>query len=351
MRLGDGEGGRRASVETRDGADLPDAVAHVGEVREAREAPSGQHDLGVAERRGRARPAQHADRLLAAPELGPPAGRIEVEVAQLVVDLDGGDAERLHARGIELDADLAIDAAAALHLRDALNAEQPFRDRIIDEPGQLLLGERARADAVVDDRRPIGVDALHDRLLDGQRQLRSYLGDSVAHVGDRAVDRRADVELDRDVGLALGRPRGDVVDVADAGDGALDLLDDLRLQLLRGGARLHDGDVHQRERDVRVERDGQPYEGHDAHEHQHHEQHHRRHRMPDGPRGNVFHGGSCDSSVVIFTDSPSRRKPPAVRTTCSFPVRPEAMTTPAPDMSATRTACRVTWPCASTTNT
>ena len=344
LGLGHPEGGGGASVEARERADFAHAVAHVREVREPREAPPGQHDLGVAECRSGARPAEHADRLLAATELRPPAGRIEVEVAQLVVDLNGRDAECLHARRIELDADLAVDAATALHLRDTGNAEQPLGDRVIDEPGQLLLGERARADAVVDDRWAVGVDALHYRLLDALRQLRAHLGNRVAHVGDRAVYRRADVELDRDVGLALGRPRGDVVDVADAGDGALDLLDDLRFQVLRRCARLRDRDVHQRKRDVGVQRDGQPDERRDAHEEQHHEQHHRRQRMPDGPCGHVSHGGGCDTSVVTVTASPSRRKPPAVLTTRSLPVRPEAMTTPSAEVSATRTACRVAWP-------
>jgi hypothetical protein len=37
----------------------------------------------------------------------------------LLVDVDRGDAERLHARRIQIHADLAVDAAAALHLRDS----------------------------------------------------------------------------------------------------------------------------------------------------------------------------------------------------------------------------------------
>ena len=83
-----------------------------------------EHDLRVAELRGRARPAEHADRLLAAAHLRAAAGGVEVEVAQLLVDLDRGDAERLHARRIQLHADLAVDAAAARHLRDAGDASR-----------------------------------------------------------------------------------------------------------------------------------------------------------------------------------------------------------------------------------
>ena len=188
----------------------------------------------------RLRAAQHADRLLAAADLGAAAGGVEVQRAQLLVNLDRGDAERLHARRIELDADLAADAAAARHLRDAGDVEQALGDRVVDEPGELLRGERGGADRVIGDRVAVDVHPLDERLLDALRQIDAHLGDRVAHVGDGAIDGRADLELDEDVDLALDDPGGDVVDVADAGDGALDLLRDLRLDLRRRGAGLRD---------------------------------------------------------------------------------------------------------------
>ena len=108
---------------------------------EARETAAGQHDLRVGELQGGVCAAQHPDRLLAAADLRAAAGGVEVELPDLLVDLDGGDAQRLHASGIELDADLAIYTAAARYLRDAGYAEQTLGDGVVHEPGELLLGQ------------------------------------------------------------------------------------------------------------------------------------------------------------------------------------------------------------------
>ena len=157
------------------------------------------------------------------------------------------------------------------------------QDSSSSESALELTAKKARLAAV-------GVHALHDGLLDALGQVDAHLGDRVAHVGDRAVDRRADRELDEDARLALDRQRGDVVDVADAGDRALDLLHDLRLDLLRRGARLADEHVHAGEGDVGVERDRQTDERDDSHEEEHDEQHDRRDRVADRPGGHVLHG-------------------------------------------------------------
>jgi hypothetical protein len=45
---------------------------------------------------------------------------------------------RLHANGIEHDADLAGDAALPLDARHARNGKQALGDRIVDVPAQLL---------------------------------------------------------------------------------------------------------------------------------------------------------------------------------------------------------------------
>ncbi len=82
----DAEGGRRAAVEPRDGAHLRDAVVHVGDFAQAHRIAAGHDDLRVRQRLRRLGAAQHADRLLAAAHLGPAAGGIHVERAQLLVD-------------------------------------------------------------------------------------------------------------------------------------------------------------------------------------------------------------------------------------------------------------------------
>ena len=112
----------------------------------------------------------------------------------------------------------------------------------------------------------------------------AHLGHGVAHVRDRPVDGGADLELHHHVRLALDRPGGDAVDVADAGDRTLDLLHHLRLELLRRRPGLTDAHVHGRERDIGIGRHREAHEGDHAHEQQHHEQHDRGQRVADGPR-------------------------------------------------------------------
>ena len=224
-----GEGRRVATIEARDAADLADAIVNGGDVAQTREAIAGtrQRDLRVTERKRGARTAQHADGLLAAAHLRAAAGRIQVQRRQLLVHVHGRDAQRLHARGIQLDADLAIHAAAATHLRNAGNGQQALGDGVVHEPGQLLLGLFGRGHGVVGDRAAVDVHALHDRLLDAVGQIAADLGDGVAYVGDGAINGRADLEFDPGAGLAFERERGDVVDVAHTRNRSLDLLHDL----------------------------------------------------------------------------------------------------------------------------
>ena len=61
-------------------ADLGDAVVDLGDVPQPRGAAAGQRDLRIAELRGRLRAAQHANRLLAAADLRPPARRVQIEL-------------------------------------------------------------------------------------------------------------------------------------------------------------------------------------------------------------------------------------------------------------------------------
>ena len=133
------EGGRGAAVEPRDGAHLGDAVVHVREYRAgAPSRPPGSDDLRVAE--------------VSAPICAPPSTRMacsppptwarppaasRLRARSCSLTCDRGEAQRLHARRIELDADLAVHAAAARHLRDARERQQALGDRVVDEPAQL----------------------------------------------------------------------------------------------------------------------------------------------------------------------------------------------------------------------
>ena len=269
------------------------AVASVTEPSWSRRTlrPRGSDDRGGGEVFHRLLAGQRADRLLAPADLAAAAGQVDVGGPELPVDVAGGDAEGEQPVGIERDADLALDAAEALDLRDALHALQRAHHGVVDEPGQLLGRHARRACRVGDDRQALDLDARDDRLVDGARQLGADARDGVLHVVERAVLVDLQAELDGGDRRAFGDRRGLVLDAVDAGDGVLDLLGDLHLELGRRGARLVDAHLHDRHVDVGKARDRQLAEADVAERHQHHEQHQRRHRLADRPGRDVpVHG-------------------------------------------------------------
>ncbi len=257
----------------------------------------------------------------------------------MLVDLVGGQPQGLHPARIELDSDFPADAAAARHLRDTGNRQQPLGDVVVDEPGQFGRRHRCGRHRVVRDGAAIDVDPLNDRFQDALRQIVAHLGDRVAHIRHRAVDRRPDLEFHEDVGGALENVGGDVVNVADARNRALDLLRDLSLHLRRRGAGLRDGDIDHRKRNIGIQVDGQSNERHQAQEEQYDEQDDGRDGMAYGPGGNVIHEGP-PSLATGLTASPSCRKAPAVATTASLFLTPSEIVTPLPAIPDTWTARR-----------
>ena len=143
----------------------------VAELVEPDLAPARQRDRQRREIVELSRARERADRLLLAGDLAASAAEIDVVGAHLLVDGRRGDAEREQLFGIERDADFAVDAAEPLDLADAADALQIARDRIVDEPGQLLDRKPGRRGGVGDDRQALDVDAADDRLVDGARQV------------------------------------------------------------------------------------------------------------------------------------------------------------------------------------
>ena len=163
------EGGGGPAVQTRNAANLLDAVAHVGDIAQAGDATVGHRQAHLTELRGAVRAAEHPDRLLRTTHLGPTACGIDVHQPQLLIDLAGRDAVGLHARRIEVDADLARDTAGARDLCDAGDRQKPLADRVVHEPRQLLLTHARGADGEVHDRPAVHVQALHLRLENSLR--------------------------------------------------------------------------------------------------------------------------------------------------------------------------------------
>ena len=224
---------------------------HRAEIRQADLAAAGQQDLGLGQLLDAACAGERADRLLLAADLAAAAAEIDVGRAHLAVDLGGGDAERQQPVGIEQDADLAVDAAVALDPADALEALQLALDHVVDVPGKLLQRHARRGRGEGEDRLALDVDALDDRLVDVARQVGADLVDRVLDVVEGAVLVHLEAELDQRLRLAVGHGRDDVLDAGDVGDGVLDLLGDLGLELGRRRARLDDGDRDERNVDVR----------------------------------------------------------------------------------------------------
>jgi hypothetical protein len=236
------------------------------------------HGLGAAER---------AHGLLGLADLAAAAGQVGVDELELLADLAGGDAEGGQPAGIELDADLAIDAAGAGHGRDALHAHHLLGDDVLDKPGELLLVHGGRGDHVIDERAAAGdVDALDDGVEHVLGQVGPDRGHGVAHVVGRALDVHADVEFDRGGGDALVHRRIDMMDAAETRDRVLDPVRDLALHLRRRGAGLGDGDRHQRVVDVGARVHPELRKADQAAQGEDDEQDDDRNRIPDRPGGN-----------------------------------------------------------------
>ena len=138
LGAGDAEGDDRLVEKAREGARLGRAVDDGPEFVEPDLAPARQGDRQRRQILELARAGERADRLLLARELAASAAEIDIVGAHLLVDGRRGDAERQQLFRIERDPDLAIDAAETIDLADAADALQIARDRIVDEPGQLL---------------------------------------------------------------------------------------------------------------------------------------------------------------------------------------------------------------------
>ena len=134
------------------------AQAHRGSV-----ARRGDHEIAHGLHGGEL--ADGADRDLARALVEATGRDVEVRGRERAHDLRRRDAERLHARGIEIDADLAGRPALDLHRRDAVDLLQGRLDHVV---GVLAhLAERsARLQRVREDRGLRDVEARDDRVLD-----------------------------------------------------------------------------------------------------------------------------------------------------------------------------------------
>ena len=263
------------------------AVADRGDIGELDRTPAAELDLALAERIGIVAIAEDTDRLARPANLGHPASSIDIALAKQAIDLTGGDTQRLHSRKVEDDFDLAIDAAEAVDLGHALDAEQLLGHRIVDEPAESF------------DRHVVGFDRVnreeaagdfflgHARFENSVGQRSADRIDRILDLGHRIVGIGTDLEFDKSVRAAFARGRIDRIDAIDRTHGGFDALGNLVLDLGRRGAGLRDRHVDRGELDVRIVDHIHPGEADQARKQQRSESDQRDDRVAYRPGGDV----------------------------------------------------------------
>uniref|UniRef100_A0A0N4ZJK6 PE-PGRS family protein n=1 Tax=Parastrongyloides trichosuri TaxID=131310 RepID=A0A0N4ZJK6_PARTI len=271
-------------------AGLAPLVHHGAEIAQTDALAIAQRDQGFAQLIDRGGGAQGADGALSPRHGDAAAGQVVVDVGQGLADLGGGDAVGGQALRVQLDADLAVDAAGAIDLAHAAERQQGAAHLIVDEPADLFRRHGRRADDIGDQGVAGDVDALDRRFLHVLGQGAAHAAHGVAHVVGGAFGIGAQLELDGGRGHAVGDVGIDVAHARQAGDRVLDHPRDLDFHLGRGRARTGGGDGDQGEVDVGVVVDPHPRETGDAAERQQDEQQDDRNGILDGPGGDVVHG-------------------------------------------------------------
>ena len=292
-RAGNGEVHHFLAAQLTDRAAFRIAVRYLCDIGQGDDAAIAERNAGFGQGKGIVRIAQHAHRLARSGDLGAPAGGIDIGLAQRRVDLRCRDAERLHAGQIEHHTDFAIDSAETVDFGHAVDREQPFGHRIVDEPAELFQRHVIGLHRKNAQRAAAGhVHLGHPRLDDAIRQLAANLVDRVADLVHRLVGIDADLEFDEGVAVALRRGGIDVLHTIDVAHRRFDDLRHLILDLGRRGAGLRDVDDHGGKFDVRLIDDVHPREAQNPRDHQPQEQNDRDDRVADRPGGDVakIHG-------------------------------------------------------------
>ena len=224
-----------------------EAVAHLGDVAQT-------HDRAVASAQDDERlevllvvaPAGGADADLRVAGLDAPRRQVERAAPHRVRHVLEGEAQRMQPPEGHLDGDLVGSYAAGLDAGDLGQG----RDRVLGAVRQLL--QRALGDVAVEHEAEGALAARHlvDLRTFGLRGEGPDAADRRLDVGERPVDVRARLQLDRDGRQALRRHRGDLLHVVDTVDLLLDPDDDGLLDLARRGAGIAHRDFDQVEGDL-----------------------------------------------------------------------------------------------------
>jgi hypothetical protein len=265
------------------------AILHLRHVRQADLGPVARGHHQAVELGHAVHAALHAHRQLARALPQVAAGDLKVLVRDGPRHLGHGEVVGAQAGRVHPEVDLARPPAHDGDLAHAGQRLQLAAERLVRELGDLADGPGAREGEVGHGGR-VGIHLVDDGGIDVPGQVRQDLVDLVAHLLRGDVHALLELELDEDLRDPLGGDGAQLVDAGDGVDGALDLVRDLRLHVLGGGARLPRGDgdggeVHLGEA-VHPQRDVAEA----PHHHEGEDQHRGEDRAPDGDVRQPLHG-------------------------------------------------------------
>ena len=195
---------------------------------------AGDHDRRVGQRRDALRTRQRADRLLLRAEVCPrPPAKSALVRRSCALTSAAVTPSAFMRSGLS---STRISRSTPPRRSTPLTPRTPWICRAMTSSTnhrQILGRHRRRRNAVDQDRQACDVDAVDDRLVDRARQVGANPRDRVLDVVQGAVVVGFEPEFDARRRRSFGDRRGDVLDAADARDGVLDALGDLRLQFGR----------------------------------------------------------------------------------------------------------------------
>src|SRR5262252_645248 len=239
----------RLAVDAGGGLSLLFAIDHRAEIGDRdRVALDRAHD-DLADRGDRRHAAAHPERQPRRTGVDRPARRRHVLGDDGALDLDRAHPRAAQLHGIQNHLNLALPPTQDGHLPDARHVLQRLPQLVIGELRHLA--DRAlRQQRDEQHRRRVRIQLADDRVLGPLGQIRQRRRHLVTHLLSREVDVLVEVEPDDQLRHALGGDRLQLLETADRVDRLFDLVRHLGLDLLRGGARQHGHDRHDRKVDV-----------------------------------------------------------------------------------------------------
>ena len=166
-------------------ARLGHGVCHRGDLVESNVPAVRQGQVELGQLGSRFYRGDGAYRLLGTTDVATPAGGFLLNQPQLPGDVRRSNPQRGHFCGIQLDPDLATDAAHALDSTDTRHVEQPFGDGVVDKPAQVLVVYAVARCSAGRRRSDKGQHHTPGRGGLGHRGVAQLAGQIGPHPGDR----------------------------------------------------------------------------------------------------------------------------------------------------------------------